>query len=192
LSYFFPFPFNFRQFELFDPRVYGSNPIHRSLGDLLINSIFFCWLVLFSWQKIRSTGFYDLSIKRGIIKGVIGSLVVVAVTFLTAYIIRSLAADSSISFDVINFFSLTPYTIFGFIALSILAVGYYYFMKIMTPLLSLSFNNNMFPVYLIVGAAGLTFLTFQGDNLLLVFYIVVLGWLIFYVWLSQINFFWNK
>jgi signal transduction histidine kinase len=191
LSYFFPFPFNFRQFELFDPRVYGSNPIHRSLGDLLINSIFFCWLVLFSWQKIRSTGFYDLSIKKGIIKGVIGSLVVVAVTFITAYIIRSLAADSSISFDVINFFSLikTPYTIFGFITLSILAVGYYYFMKIMTPLLSLSFNNNMFPVYLIIGVAGLTFLTFQVDNLLLIFYIVVLGWLIFYVWLSQINFF---
>jgi len=92
---------------------------------------------------------------------------------------------------VINFFSLikTPYTIFGFIALSILAVGYYYFMKIMTPLLSLSFNNNMFPVYLIMGAAGLTFLTFQVDNPLLIFYILVLGWLIFYVWLSQINFF---
>jgi signal transduction histidine kinase len=189
LSYFFPFPFNFRQFELFDPRVYGSNPIHRSLGDLLINSVFFCWLVLVLWQKIRSTGFYDLSIKWGRIKGVIGSLVVVAVTFLAAYVIRSLAADSSISFDVINFFSLTPYTVFGFIALSILAVGYYYFMKIMTPLLSLSFNNNMFPVYLIVGAAGLTFLTFQVDSLLLVFYIVVLGWLIFYIWLSQINFF---
>jgi len=191
LSYFFPFPFNFRQFELFDPEVYGSNPIHRSLGDLLINSVFFCWLVLFSWQKIRATGLYDLSIKRGLVKGVIGSLVVVVVTFLAAYIIRSLAADSSISFDVINFFSLikTPYTIFGFIALSILAVGYYYFMKIMTPLLSLSFNNNMFPVYLIMGAAGLTFLTFQVDNPLLIFYILVLGWLIFYVWLSQINFF---
>ena len=191
LSYFFPFPFNFRQFELFDPGVYGSNPIHRSLGDLLINSVFFCWLVLFSWQKIRATGFYDLSIKRGIVKGVTGSLVVVVVTFLAAYIIRSLAADSSISFDVINFFSLikTPYTVFGFITLSILAVGYYYFMKIMTPLLSLSFNNNMFPVYLIMGAAGLTFLTFQVDNPLLIFYILVLGWLIFYVWLSQINFF---
>ena len=189
LSYFFPIPFNYRQFELFDPKVYGSNPIHKSLGDLLINSVFFCWIVLFAWRKIRGTGFYDLSIKRRLIKGIIGSLVVVVVTFLIAFIIRSLAADSSISFDVINFFSLTPYTVFGFIALSILAVGYYYFMKIMTPLLSLSFNNNMFPVYVIVAAAGLTFLTFQVDNPLLVFYIIVLGWLVFYVWLSQINFF---
>src|SRR6185503_5770476 len=71
LSYFTLFPFNLRQFELFDPKVYGSNPIHRSLGDLLINSAFFCWLVLFSWQKIRSTGFYDFTFKRGVVKGII-------------------------------------------------------------------------------------------------------------------------
>jgi signal transduction histidine kinase len=189
LSYFFPFPFNFHQFDLFDPKVYGSNPIHKSLGDLLINSTLFCWIVLFGWQKIRATGLYKLAIKRSILTGILGSLVVVIITFLIAFIIRSLAADSSISFDVINFFSLTTYTVFGFIALSILAVGYYYFMKIMTPILSLSFNNNMFPVYLIIAAAGLTFLTFQVDNPLLVFYIIVLGWLVFYVWLSKINFF---
>lgn len=187
LAYFIPFPVNLRQFELFDPGVYGSNPIHRSLGDLLINSIFFCWIILFSWQKIRTTGFYDLSFRRGIIKGIIGSLAVVVITFLIAYIIRSLAADSSISFDVINFFSLTPYTVFGFITLSILAVGYFYFMKIMKPLLSLTFNNNMFPVYLIVAAAGLTFLTINVNDPLLVFYIIVLGWLIFYIWLSGIR-----
>ena len=189
LSYFTLFPFNLRQFDLFDPNVYGSNPIHKSLGDLLINSAFFCWLVLFSWQKIRTTGFYDLSFKKGIIKGIIGSLVVVIVTFFTAYIIRTLAANSSISFDVINVFSITPFTVFGFITLSILAVGYYYFMKIMIPLLELSFNNNIFPVYLIVAAAGLTFLTFEVDNPLLRFYIIVLGWLIFYIWLSGIKVF---
>jgi two-component system, NtrC family, nitrogen regulation sensor histidine kinase NtrY len=186
LSYFTLFPFNLRQFELFDPKVYGSNPIHKSLGDLLINSAFFCWLVLFSWQKIRATGFYDLSFKKGIVKGIIGSLMVVIVTFLIAYIIRTLAADSSISFDVINVFSITQFTAFGIITLSILAVGYYYFMKIMTPLLQLSFNN-IFPVYLIVAAAGLSFLTFEVDNPLLGFYIIVLAWLIFYIWLSGIK-----
>ncbi len=187
ISYFTTFPVNFRQFEIFDPKVYGSNPIHKSLGDLLINSTLFCWIVLFSWQKIRNTGFYDFSFKRAIIKGIAGSLVVVVITFLIAYIIRSLAADSSISFDVINFFSLTTFTVFGFVALSILAVGYFYFMKIMIPLLSLTFKDNIFPVYLIVAAAGLSFLTFEVNNPLLVFYIIVLAWLIFYIWLSRIN-----
>jgi two-component system, NtrC family, nitrogen regulation sensor histidine kinase NtrY len=189
LNYITNFPVNLRQFQLFDPRVYGSNPIHRSLGDLLINATFFCWIVLFSWQKIRNTGFYNHSFKSGIIKGIVGSLVAVVVTFLIAYIIRSLAADSSISFDVINFFSLTTYTVFGFVALSVLAVCYYYFMKMMIPLLSLSFGNNLFPVYLIVGAAGLSFLTFEVDNPLLVFYIIVLAWLIFYIWLSRMKLF---
>ncbi|HEX2682999.1 MAG TPA: hypothetical protein VHL77_03665, partial [Ferruginibacter sp.] len=33
LSYFFPLPLNFRQFELFDPSIYGSNFVFRSLGD---------------------------------------------------------------------------------------------------------------------------------------------------------------
>ena len=50
LSYYTSFPLNLRQFELFDPTVYASNFINKSLGDLLINSIFFCWIVLFAWQ----------------------------------------------------------------------------------------------------------------------------------------------
>ena len=188
ISYYTSFPVNLRQFQLFDPKVYGSNLIHKSLGDLLINAILFCWLILFAWQKLDKTGFYDVPMgKKGTVIGCIASLFVVVSTFLVSYIIRSLAADSSISFDVINFFSLSPYTVFGFIALSILAVAYYYFMRIMIPLLSIAFKNNFFPVYLVVAVAGLTFLTFEVDNPLLVFYIVVLGWLIFYIWLSRLN-----
>jgi len=188
ISYYTSFPVNLRQFQLFDPKVYGSNLIHKSLGDLLINAILFCWLILFAWQKLDKTGFYNVPIgKKGTVIGCITSLIVVVLTFLVSYIIRSLAADSSISFDVINFFSLSPYTVFGFVALSILAVGYYYFMRIMIPLLSIAFKNNFFPVYLVVAVAGLTFLTFEVDNPLLVFYIVVLGWLIFYIWLSRLN-----
>ena len=124
ISYYTSFPVNLRQFELFDPKVYGSNLIHKSLGDLLINSILFCWLILFAWQKLDKTGFYNVPIgKKGKVIGCIASLFVVVSTFLVSYIIRSLAADSSISFDVINFFSLSPYTVFGFIALSILQWG---------------------------------------------------------------------
>ena len=188
VSYYTSFPVNLRQFQLFDPKVYGSNLIHKSLGDLLINAILFCWVVLFAGQKLGKTGFYNVPAgKKGNIIGCITSLFVVVLTFLVSYIIRSLAADSSISFDVINFFSLSPYTVFGFIALSILAVGYYYFMRIMIPLLSVSFKNNFYPVYLVIAVAGLTFLTFEVDNPLLRFYMVVLGWLIFYIWISRFN-----
>ena len=188
VSYYTSFPVNLRQFQIFDPKIYGSSDIHKSLGDLLINSILFCWLILYAWQKLDKTGFYNVPAgKKGTIIGCIASLFVVVLTFLFSYIIRSLAADSSISFDVINFFSLSPYTVFGFIALSILAVGYYYFMRIMIPLLSIAFKNNFYPVYLVVAVAGLTFLTFEVNNPLLAFYIVVLGWLIFYIWLLRLH-----
>jgi signal transduction histidine kinase len=188
ISYYTSFPVNFRQFQLFDPKIYGSNLIHKSLGDLLINTILFCWIILFTWQKLDKTGFYNVPTgKKRTIIGCIASLFVVILTFLVSYIIRSLAADSSISFDVINFFSLSPFTVFGFIALSILGVGYYYFMRIMMPLLSIAFKNNFYPVYLVVAIAGLTFLTFEVDNPLLVFYIIVLGWLIIYIWISRFD-----
>ncbi|HET6721093.1 MAG TPA: hypothetical protein VFH07_00025, partial [Chitinophagaceae bacterium] len=188
LTYYTTFPINLRQFEIFDPGVYASNPVHKSLGDLLINAILFCWIILFIWQKLDKTGFYNLpgGIK-GTIIGIASSIVVVIFTFITAYTIRSLAADSSISFDVINFFSLTTFSVFGFIALSIIAVGYYYFIRIMVPLLSIAFKNNFYAVYLIAAVAGLSFLTFQIGNPLLSFYIIVLAWLIFYLWLSRLK-----
>lgn len=188
ISYFFPFPVNFRQFELFDPSNYASSEIHKSLGDLLINACLFSWLILFSLHKLQRTGFYNVPSGRvGMLIGGFASLTVVALTFSIAFTIRSIAAHSTISFDVINFFSLSPFTVFGFIALAILAVGYYYFMRIMTPLLSVAFNNNFNPVYLVVAVAGLTFLTFQVNDVLLPFYIHVLGWLIIYIWLSRLN-----
>jgi two-component system nitrogen regulation sensor histidine kinase NtrY len=188
ISYFFPFPVNMRQFELFDPSNYASSEIHRSLGDLLINACLFSWLILFSLHKLQRTGFYNLPAGRiGKVIGSFASLSVVALTFIIAFTIRSIAAHSTISFDVINFFSLSPFTVFGFIALAILAVGYYYFMRIMTPLLSIAFDNNFYPVYLVIAIAGLTFLTFQVNDPLLPFYIFVLGWLIIYIWLSRLN-----
>ena len=187
VSYNTRFPVDFTQFELFKPYVYGST-MHRSLGDLLINTILFCWIILFSSQRLDKTGFYNVPEGRmGYVVGAVASLIVVILTFLVAFIIRSLAADSSISFDVINFFSLSPYTFFGFVTLSILAVAYYYFMRIMLPLLSFAFRNNFYPVYLVVAVAGLTFLTFEVNNLLLVFYIIVLGWLMVYIWISRLK-----
>ena len=188
LGYYTSFPLNLRQFELFDPNIYASGSIHKSLGDLLINAVLFCWLVLFSWQKLDELGFEN--VRRGskaFLLGIVGSCLVVTFTFIMANTIRSLTSHSDISFDVINFFSLRYTTVFGFIALAILAVGYYYFMRIMVPLLSVSFKNNFYPVYIVVAVTGLTFLTVEIGNPLLVFYIVVLGWLVFYIWLTRLR-----
>ncbi|MEO5782663.1 MAG: hypothetical protein ABIQ07_05290, partial [Ginsengibacter sp.] len=74
ISYYLPIPINFRQLEMFNPAIYGSNMVLRSLGDLFINSILFAWLVLFlrhHWDD----GDFKLTAKSKIQK----SLIVVAV-----------------------------------------------------------------------------------------------------------------
>lgn len=189
-SYYTSFPVNLRQFELFDPAVYGSNPIQKSLGDLLINAVFFCWVTLFSWGKIRKieNGRLVLSYQTWLrIGGIFVIVVIVAFTFIMAKTIRSLAADSKISFDVINFFSLTRYSVFGFAVLSILAIGYYFFVRIMLWLVSGLFTGSYHLVYLIIAVAGLTWLTFKINNPLLVFYVFVLVWLILYIRLQRME-----
>jgi len=188
VNYYIPFPINLRQLELFDPTVYASNAVNRSLGDLMINAIFFWWIILFAWRKLGKTGSYTLPPGiGGTIIGAAASLLLVCFTFMIAYTIRSLAADSSISFDVINVFNFTVFSGFGFITLAIIAVGYYYFTRIMVLLLSVSFKNDFYIVYLVIAVTGLTFLTFRVDSPFLSFYMIVLGWLIFYTWLSRVK-----
>ena len=62
-SYYLPIPLNLRQFELFDPAIYGSNMVLRSLGDLLINAVLFLWLLLFVRHYIQEKNIV-ISIKK--------------------------------------------------------------------------------------------------------------------------------
>ncbi|MBS1655047.1 MAG: hypothetical protein JSU05_09390, partial [Bacteroidetes bacterium] len=99
--YFFPHILNLRQFELFDPSIYGSNFVNKSLGDLLINAVFFSWIALFAWNKLPDPK-RGLKVLNGIWKWVasIGLLYFLIIsTFILANLIRGLIADSKISFD---------------------------------------------------------------------------------------------
>ena len=191
ISYYTNFPVNLRRFDLFDPSVYGSNSIQKSLGDLLINASLFCWGMLFSWSKIqRSEKEFQIklnSLSRGL--AIFLSIVIVAFTFIMAKTIRSLAADSNISFDVINFFSLTKFSVFGFAVLSILAIGYYYFIRIIIRAVTSLLPGNFFLIYLIIPVAGLFYLTIKINNPLLQFYIFVLIWLLGYISLLRTRWF---
>ncbi|MEO7445758.1 MAG: hypothetical protein ABIU55_09690, partial [Ferruginibacter sp.] len=113
LSYYYPIPLNFRQFELFDPAVYGSSFILRSLGDLLMNALVFLCFVLFvkHWIGIKNIRLPEKDTRSRWIYLVAGSLTILWTTFSIGSIISSLVTDSQISFDVVNFFSLNIYSI---------------------------------------------------------------------------------
>lgn len=185
LSYFFPIPANFRQFELFDPVIYGSSFISRSLGDLLINSILFFWLILFariqfSKQRIR----FQIENKlwrRGII--VLLSLIMVIVTLISGHVIRSLVADSQISFDVTNFFSLNLYSVFGFIVLCCISLGYFIFSQSVVKVINALKSKKRYSSIVIIAVIGLLGLSIRVNSPFVIFELCVLIWLLFFVYL---------
>ncbi|MBS1753905.1 MAG: HAMP domain-containing histidine kinase [Ferruginibacter sp.] len=183
ISYYYPVPLNFRQFDLFDPAIYGSNIVLRSLGDLLINAVLFTWIILFTQNQLKE-------IEPGVINKkawfkwfalIVVSVLLVLMTFTAANIIRSMVADSQISFDVINFFTLNLYSVIGFIVLCCIAIGYFLSGQILLKAIQPYFPKNFTWLYLFVSITGLMYLSFQQAISNMDFEIFILGWLIVYL-----------
>ena len=179
LVYLFPSLFYLRQFELFDPGSYSTNWLNRSLGDLLINTILFCWVAVFIWYNMgpikRNPSF--LKGNKIYAAGVLALFFLILSTFEFANIVRSLVADSKISFNVTDFFSLEVstviYTVVGFVELALLSLSYYYFTRILFRFIFPAFENKTIYIYFIIAAVGLTYLSFQTGNSLVIFHIPV-------------------
>ena len=186
IIYFFPQLLNLRQFELFDPSIYGSNIVQRSLGDLLMNSAFFCWMVLFTWYKVQhlKNVISPLPSWLRTLAGIFSLCLLIYSTFILSSIIRSIVADSKISFDVTNFSSLSPrYTSAGFIVLATISLSYYYFTQLLFRIIFPLFRNNIWLVYFAIGFSGLVYLSLKSGDSTVLFYIPVLAWLLLYTWM---------
>lgn len=185
ITYIFPDLLHLRQFELFDPTIYGSTVIQRSLGDLLVNSVFFCWFVLFTWSKVQHLDEIGMRLRPWArwATGIISLCLLIYSTFILSSVIRSIVADSKISFDVTDAFSLTIYTAIGFLVLAVLSLSYYYFTQLLFRIIFPLFRENTLPIYFAIGFAGLVFLTIKSGDSTVLFYIPVLCWLLLYTWL---------
>jgi two-component system, NtrC family, nitrogen regulation sensor histidine kinase NtrY len=184
-TYWFPELLNLRQFELFDPSIYGSNIVQRSLGDLLMNAIFFCWIVLFTWYKVHHIPNLIEKWPPWVkwTSGILSVCLLIYSTFIVSSVIRSIVADSKISFDVTNAYSLDSYTVVGFIVLATLSLSYYYLTQLLFRIIFPLFGKNTWPVYFAIAFSGLVYLTIRSGNPTVLFYIPVLCWLLIYTWL---------
>ena len=184
-TYYFPSLLNLRQFELFDPAIYGSNPVQRSLGDLLINTIFLNWIILFAWAKLHheEKPASRVPVQIRWVAGLLALCLLIFSTFILATVIRSLVADSKISFDVTDFFSLNGYTIAGFVVFTCLALSYYYFTQLLFQFIFTFFKERKVLIYFFIGFAGLVYLTVRSGHPNVLFYLPVLLWLLIYTWL---------
>ena len=182
LLYVFPAWFSLRQFELFNPLVYASNWLNKSLGDLLINSIIVCWVVLFAWYNIGPPSGLPSFLKgrRVYVGGTIAVFILIVSTFQLANIVRGLVANSKISFNVTNFFSLDVYTVVGLIVLALLCLTYYYFSRLLFRIIYPVFKDKQIYIYFFIALVGLAFLTFRSGNEIVLFHLPVLLWLVVY------------
>ncbi len=183
LSYYFAVPINFRQYELFDPRIYASNSLMRSLGDLLINAVFFMWIVLFTRHYMQENKI-AFTTKNRALKWVIvltGVAVLLVSIFVIGNLIRSMVADSQISFDVVNFFTLNIYSVVGFLVLGSLAIGYFLLSQIVIYVLQPLFPKKIMALLLLTTIVGLVFLSFRINQPSVTFDLYLLIWLLTYL-----------
>ncbi len=183
ISYYFPIPLNLRQFELFDPAIYGSTAVLRSLGDLLINALLFLWVLLFVRYHLQDN---SIVIKAGkpVIKYTaifLGIVVLIVSTIISGRIFLSLVADSQISFDVVNFFTLNIYSVVGFIVLGCIAIGYFFLSQIIIYLLQPLLPKNIIVMLLYVTITGLLILTIRINVPNVGFDLSLLIWLLVYL-----------
>ncbi len=189
-SYYFPLPLNLRQFELFAPSVYGSNVVLRSLGDLLINAILFVWIILFIRNQLQEKKYVvapEFHLVKWLLLLLVALLLLLA-TFICGSILRSMVADSQISFDVINVFTISIYSIIGFLVLCCISIGYFLTAQILLYLLRPMFPKNFMPLYIMVAVAGLSFLTIGFNIRVITFEFYLLLWLLCFLLLLSSNY----
>lgn len=187
IIYLSPGLLNLRQFDLFDPTIYSSGVILNSLGDLVINSFLFCWIIMFIRRELS-----DYTIPQSVHRWKnwlwmsVGLALLVTTTFLFANIVQSLVTDAKISFNVTNFFSLLKnYSFIGFIALAALALGYFFLSQVLFQLIGYLIRSLSIVLYIITATMGLLLLTFIQNRDMVELDIFVLIWLLGYVWLMQ-------
>ena len=184
-TYLFPFLLNLRQFEFFSPLIYGSSLVQRSLGDLLVNAALFCWVVLFAWPLVKKweDPLARFSPRFRWIGGGLAGFLFIFSTFKMAALTRSLVADSKVSFDVTDFFSLNIYTVAGLFVLALLALTYFHFSQLLFRFMDPLVKGRDYLLYFVLGLAGLLYLSIGTSRQDVLFFLPVLLWLLLYTWL---------
>jgi signal transduction histidine kinase len=187
LSYYFPFPFYFRDLPLFDPAIYASNNLHPSLGDLLINVVLLFWIISFiKFVAINSLkNISDIKGKKGWLITALLCIFLIVLSFTFAGVIRSLIIDSKISFDVTNFSSLTIYSLLSLIILCFIILTFFHFSHIALLFIYKCTNVPDYARYIIIATAGLIYLTLTLASSSSLSNVIVLLWLLLYVFIME-------
>jgi signal transduction histidine kinase len=185
-SYFFPDVLDLRQFELFDPAIYGSSNVLSSLGDLLINALLFCWIVIFVNRRadVRFVKPYrHPALNWLLVAAVITVQVIFSFTF--SDLLQGMVSDAHISFNVTNVYNLTQYSYIGFVILATLALSFFFLSQILLTIAGRLVGARNYIMFIIAAAIGLAMLSFTTDIDKVELNLYVLLWLLVFMWLMQ-------
>jgi len=173
---------NFSEFKLFDPELYSSGLLLPTFGDLLINSLLFCWICVFVWNRLSVRAFDTAKYTKRTLRiaGVSCLVILIAATFSIADVIKDIIAKSKISFDVTNIDSLSVFTIVGFLILACLCLGFYYLSRTLYKYIFAVFKAHIWQVYLWMAVLGLAFISWVVSGADVIFCLPVLLWLLTY------------
>lgn len=183
LFYYRVFPFNFRQYELFDTAIYSSGIFFFSLGDFIVNVLCLIWLIVYANRLLvqENGNNYFARPSSRYIALLPTALLFCVVTLLCAYLITTLVSDSKISYDVTNFFSLNIYSFVGFLVMGMISLVFFYTTRLLFYWFDNVIKSSKIFFYVAVAICGLAYLSFRtnaGDARLELF---ILCWLIIFL-----------
>jgi two-component system, NtrC family, nitrogen regulation sensor histidine kinase NtrY len=187
LNTYLAFPFDLRQFELFNPMVYASSVFLPSLGDLFLNVIGLYWIVSFLKFNIgiqpMATSFPVTTRKQ--ILGAFCIVLLVVFTVYAAATIKSLVIDSKISFNILNFSELNYFSIVALVVICLLVMVYYHGSQLLLALANYYWPVKFIWKILLVFVTGLSLLSFKmmGSNISTDMFVLV--WLSVYMLIAE-------
>lgn len=108
---------NLNSFEVFDPKLYGSDLLFRSLGDFCINILSLCWLSAFMYYHRHKIVRRPVGKTASYIIVCVCSAGVVLLSLALLSLYYGLVLNSHINFDVTNVFNLSGYSLLGVLML---------------------------------------------------------------------------
>ena len=122
------FPAALYDMSLFSPKFYASSYMLNSLGDLLVSSVIFCFIITsiyYYYEKHESNLKNPINKITSSVRVIIIWLFIFLFSVLVNYLLSSLILNSKISFNINNIFELTGYSIVGFLVIGILLFSFY-------------------------------------------------------------------
>lgn len=189
LTYKFGFPFNLETLPIFRPQLYATSVLLDSLAELLLNAVLFMWLMLFILRHAPYDFLKNFKLPI-IVRFVLATGVIVALmiySFAYINIISSLITDSSISFDVSHFYTISTYTIIGLFIVAIITTGSFIVVYIFSVQLNILVPNRWLK-YLLVASVGVAMVLLSDTVTNSYISFILLGWFVLFIMLLDVKF----